>query len=125
MLLIDADLRKPRLHHIFGLENNRGLTDLLLDETPVDDYNIESVVTKTLIPNLHLLSCGSETSKIANLLFSTRLPQLLKRFRREFDTVLIDTPPMLNLSDARILGRLSDGVILVFFCQLSPLGTRR
>ena len=119
VLLIDGDLRKPRLHHIFGLENKRGLTDLLLDETPVDDYNIESVVTKTLIPNLHLLSCGSATSKIANLLFSTRLPELLKRLRRDFDTVLIDTPPMLNLSDARILGRLSDGVILVFFASMT------
>ena len=76
-------------------------------------------MTETHIPGLHLLSCGSEITKITNLLFSTRLPQLLKLFRREFDTVLIDSPPMLHLSDARILGRLSDGVILVFFASFT------
>lgn len=117
VLLIDGDLRKPRLHHLFHLENNRGLTDLLLEKDPVEEYPLESLAQRTEIPGLHVLSSGTSTHSISNLLFSTRLPQLLKRFKREFDTVLIDTPPMLNLSDARVLGRLSDGVILVFFAR--------
>ncbi len=119
VLLIDGDLRKPRLHHVFHLENHRGLTDLLLEKDPVEGYPPDSLGQRTEIPGLYILSSGSSTRSISNLLFSTRLPELLKRFRRECDTVLIDTPPMLNLSDARILGRLSDGVILVFFASFT------
>ena len=117
VLLIDGDLRKPRLHHLFHLQNPRGLTDLLLEHDPVEEYPLESLVQPTEIPGLHVLGSGTSTPNISNLLFSTRLPQLLERFKREFDTVLIDTPPMLSLSDARVLGRLSDGVILVFFAR--------
>jgi succinoglycan biosynthesis transport protein ExoP len=117
VLLIDGDLRKPRLHNVFHLQDPRGLTDLLLEKDPVEDYPLESLVQRTEIPGLYVLGSGTSTHSISNLLFSTRLPQLLKRFKREFDTVLIDTPPMLNLSDARVLGRLSDGVILVFFAR--------
>ena len=117
VLLIDGDLRKPRLHNVFHLQNPRGLTDLLLETDPVEDYPLESLAQRTEIPGLHVLGSGTSSHSISNLLFSTRLPQLLNRFKREFDTVLIDTPPMLNLSDARVLGRLSDGVILVFFAR--------
>jgi polysaccharide biosynthesis transport protein len=117
VLLIDGDLRKPRLHDIFHLQSPRGLTDLLLENDAVEEYPLESLVQPTEIPGLYVLGSGTSSDSISNLLFSTRLPQLLERFKREFDTVLIDTPPMLNLSDARVLGRLSDGVILVFFAR--------
>jgi len=117
VLLIDGDLRKPRLHQVFHLQNPRGLRDLLLEQDPVEEYPLESLTQRTEIPGLHVLGSGTSTHSISNLLFSTRLPQLLERFKREFDTVLIDTPPMLNLSDARVLGRMSDGVILVFFAR--------
>ena len=117
VLLIDGDLRKPRLHHLFHLKSSRGLTDILLEKDPVEGYPLYSIAQLTEIPGLHVLGRGTSTHSIPNLLFSTRLPQLLKRFKREFDIVLIDTPPVLNLSDARVLGRLSDGVILVFFAS--------
>jgi polysaccharide biosynthesis transport protein len=66
------------------------------------------------MPELAVLTSGPGTNNIANLLYSTRMMELLQRLRREFDTILIDTPPMLDLADARILGRLADAVILVF-----------
>ena len=96
VLLIDGDLRKPRLHDMFHLQNPRGLTDLLLETDPVEEYPLESLAQRTEIPGLHVLGSGTSTHNISNLLFSTRLPQLLNRFKREFDTVLIDTPPMLK-----------------------------
>jgi Mrp family chromosome partitioning ATPase len=85
----------------------------LREQTPVDDYPKETLVRKTDIPNLSLLVSGPGAVSVASLLHSDRMPHLLGRLRSEFDVVLIDSPPMLQLADARVVGRLSDGVILV------------
>jgi len=113
VLLIDADMRRPRVHDVFDLANSWGLSDLLREKNPIDDYPLEALARETQVPGLYVLPSGPGTVSIANLLYSPRMPELLSRFRREFDTVLIDTPPMLQISDARVLGRLADGVVLV------------
>jgi capsular exopolysaccharide synthesis family protein len=113
VLLIDADLRKPRLHRIFDLPNTWGLSDLLRRDTPIKEAPLKSLTRPTEIPNLHVLPSGPRAVSISNLLYSPRLSELLSRFREEFDTVLIDTPPVIHIADARVLARLSDGVILV------------
>jgi succinoglycan biosynthesis transport protein ExoP len=111
ILLIDGDLPRPRLHEIFGVPNRWGLTDLLEGKTPPSDC--EGIVFKTGFRNLDLLPSGSPTASSAALLYSPRAFALLNRMREEFHTVIIDTPPMLSVPDARVLGRLADGVILV------------
>ena len=113
VLVIDCDLRRPRQHRVFNLGNSWGLTDLLRERKPIPDYPSEALSKETRIPNLWLLPSGPGAISISSLLHCSRLPDLLERYRAEFDMVLIDTPPMLQLSDARILGRLSDGVVLV------------
>jgi capsular exopolysaccharide synthesis family protein len=111
VLLIDADLRKPRLHEIFHLTNEYGLTDVLEGQQPPGGR--EDAATRTGYAGLDLLPAGSKTASIASLLHSSRMPELLEKVRDKYDAVLIDTPPMLHLPDARVLGRLADGVILV------------
>jgi capsular exopolysaccharide synthesis family protein len=113
ILLIDADMRKPRLHHIFELSNSWGLSDLLREKTALRDSPLEALARPTQIAGMWVLPSGPGTVSISNLLYSERMAQLLERFRSEFDTILIDTPPMLVTSDARILGRLADGAALV------------
>jgi capsular exopolysaccharide synthesis family protein len=113
VLLIDADMRKPRLHQIFDLANSWGLSDLLREKMSLDTYPMEALFRETRIPNLYLLPSGPGTASISNLLYSSRLPELLSCFRREFDIVLIDTPPMLWVPDARVIAKLADTVILV------------
>lgn len=113
VVLVDADIRKPQMHNIFGLPNNWGLSDLLRDKTPLDQVPIQALVRETRIENLYVLPSGPGTASISNLLYSNRLPQLIERFRKEFDTVIIDTPPMLYVADARVLGRIADSAILV------------
>lgn len=111
VLLIDGDLRKGRLHEIFKVSNAWGLADLLAGkESPQGG---KWMVMQTSYPNLSLLPGGSMTSSIPALLHSPRTPQFLKSMREEFHTIIIDTPPMLHMPDARVLGRLADGVILV------------
>jgi capsular exopolysaccharide synthesis family protein len=111
VLLIDGDMRRPRLHEIFGVPNRWGLTDLLDGKTPPN--GCEGMVFKTGFRNLSLLPSGSTAINTAALLHSPRALELLNRMRGEFHTVIIDTPPVLHMPDARVLGRFSDGVVLV------------
>lgn len=112
VLLIDADMRKPRVHTIFGLENQHGLSDILKCQSL--DYDALSVtIQQTSVSGLYALPSGPATSAAANLLFVSHMQGLLNRFKREFDMVLIDTPPMLQMPDARVVGRMADAVLLV------------
>jgi len=112
VLIIDADLRRPRIHEVFSVSNDRGLRDLLL-ERPGPADTPRSFVQETSIPGLFVLPSGPATSSAANLLYSARLLEAIERFRLEFDAIVIDTPPMLQMPDARVVGRLADAVILV------------
>jgi capsular exopolysaccharide synthesis family protein len=112
VLLIDGDLREPRLHHIFNQVNNYGFADLLT--LPGDNSDLLSYVTRqTPLPNVWLTTPGPQESGALELLYSNGMAGLMARARAEFDMILIDTPSMRDVPDARILGRISDGVILV------------
>jgi capsular exopolysaccharide synthesis family protein len=125
VLIIDGDLRKPRLDRILGEPNGWGLSDLLREAEPLHQRPLDYLVQKTKIPNVHAVFSGRRTSNAANLLHSPRLPELIARFRQEFDAVLIDAPPVLGLPDARVLGHMSDGVILVLRAGQTTLETAR
>lgn len=114
VLIIDGDCRKPRIHTIFNLSNKWGLSNFLNEQLPIESYPLANLVQKTSVPDLYVITAGSERAKFASLLYSSRLQALLARFRREFSAVLIDTPPVLRVSDARIIGRTADSVVLVF-----------
>ena len=111
VLLIDGDLRKPRLHEIFGVPNRWGFSDVIQDKEPPN--GCEGMVFKTGFRNLSLLPSGTSSPNASYLLHSPRVVQLLLRMREEFHTIIIDTPPMMHMADARVLGRNSDGVVLV------------
>jgi succinoglycan biosynthesis transport protein ExoP len=114
VLLIDGDMRKPRLNNVFSLPNDWGLSDVLRETNSLSDCPLEAFAKRTQMPQLSVLTSGPGTNNIANLLYSSRMLELLQRLRNEFDTILIDTPPMLDIADARILGKMADAVILVF-----------
>jgi capsular exopolysaccharide synthesis family protein len=113
VLLIDGDLRNPRIHEIFGVDNSMGVTDLL-DQVPSDHTAIDPLIQSTAFPNLYVLPSGP-TAKIdsTDVLFSMSMPSLIARCRAQFDMVLIDTPPVMLLPDARLLGRMADAAVLI------------
>jgi receptor protein-tyrosine kinase len=113
VLLIDGDLRRPRLHKVFGVSNTWGLSDVLWADTPLETVPISHLVRESEVSGLYLLPGGSCGVTPWNLFYSPRMSRLLKRLRTEFDMIMIDAPPMIHLADARVLGRLADGVILV------------
>lgn len=112
VLLIDADMRRPRLHDVFEIANERGLTNLLQTKNEVRT-ELKGLVVETTIPGLFVLPSGPPTAAAANLLHSKALEAALDILDKEFDMILIDTPPMLQIPDARVVGRLVNGVILV------------
>ncbi|HTS74593.1 MAG TPA: polysaccharide biosynthesis tyrosine autokinase [Bryobacteraceae bacterium] len=114
VLLVDADLRRPQLHAAFKLENDRGLATVLKECSrtgSAEDVVLENYIQRGSVPGLYVLTGGPPGS--AHLLYSCDLTALLGRLRREFDLVFVDTPPMLLYSDSRVLGRVSDGVVMV------------
>jgi succinoglycan biosynthesis transport protein ExoP len=112
-LIIDGDMRRPRLHDVFGVRRDPGLGDLLSATTPLDWRTVNSSIRPTMVAGLSVLPCGTAAETLSNLFYSRRLPELLMVLRQNFDTVIIDAPPILNIPDARLLGRLADGVIMV------------
>jgi len=112
VLLIDADLRRPRMHRLFDLENDKGLIDLLRQAGPIAG-GFSGHVRATRQPNLSLMTAGRTEEGEAILLNSDRLAEVLRIARESFDAVFIDTPPMLTMADARVIARHADGVVLV------------
>ena len=112
VLLIDGDIRNSRVHGIFGLENSTGLTTTL-KQVAVNELLTDTFIQETGVPNLHVLTSGPALQAGADLLFSASMPTLINRYKDEYDMVFIDTPPMLVMPDARVLGSIADGVVLV------------
>ena len=113
VVLVDGDIRRPHLNEIFKLTNSWGFTTLVTDGSNIATAPIEGLVQSTKIDNLKVLTTGPGTSSISRVLHSKVTEQLFDRLAAEFDFVLVDSPPATELSDARLLGRLVDGAILV------------
>lgn len=114
VLLVDADLRKARLHTLFGLKESVGLSDLLTLKGPLSNIVLEDFVNATQVPNLQVMTHGlAPAANPAVLFFSGRVQELAVILQKNFDFVLLDTGPALLFPDARLWGRHSDGVVLI------------
>ena len=115
VILVDADLRKPKQHLLFELARNPGLTDALLVESFAQ---IETLLQPVgAVPNLRILSVGRAAPNPAELLGSKRMTQLIADLEQHADLVIFDTPPVLAVSDAQVVGTQVDGTLLVMDAQ--------
>jgi len=108
VLLVDTDLRRPRLHRIFNVNNNKGLSGYLSGKLKLGDS-----IKTTSIENIWLLGSGLIPPNPAELLNSKRMNTLMKEVKKDFDIVLIDSPPVLAVVDSAIVSNLSDAVVIV------------
>jgi succinoglycan biosynthesis transport protein ExoP len=108
VVLIDCDLRKPKLHEIYQLDSQPGLTNYL-----TGGATLEEILRPTAIPNLKIITAGAKPRSPGNLLNSKTFKELLAQLRDRFQHILIDTPPVLGFADARFISALVDGVLLV------------
>lgn len=108
VLLIDGDLRKPTVHHTFETKNVFGLSSLVTDQ-----INVNQAVQNTQIENLSILTSGPIPPNPSELLASNRFKELLSNFEECFDMIIIDTPPLLAVTDAVIMATVSDGTLII------------
>lgn len=108
VLLIDTDMRRPRLHASTGVTRDTGLSNLILG-----DENYDEVIRKTDIPNLFVLPCGPLPPNPAELLMTKRFTAVLEELGKRFDRIILDSPPLGAVTDAVVLSKQVDGAILV------------
>ena len=107
-LLIDTDMRRPRLHSSTGVARTKGLSNLILGE---EDY--DGVIKSTVVPNLFVLPCGALPPNPAELLMTKRFEHVLAELKKRFARIILDSPPLGAVTDAVVLSRHVDGVIMV------------
>ena len=108
VLLLDCDMRNPTVHKNFGLSNKLGLSSCISMDTP-----LSAAVQATKVDNLYALTSGVIPPNPSELLGSEQMKNVLQRAKEQYDYVLIDTPPVMPVTDALIVSRFVDGMILV------------
>lgn len=115
VLLIDADMRRPRIHEIYGIELGAGLRECL--ESSVDPM---TVIRESELPNLHLLTAGSPSSSPGHLFESEALHEVMNKVSFYYDVVLVDSAPILAVSDTLFLCSVIDEVLMVVLAGATP-----
>jgi len=109
VILVDCDLRRPTLHKLFGLAHDQGLTTMMVDEKALSNPPLQ----ETGVPGLLLLASGPLPPSPSDLLGSRRMDRALALLKERADIVLLDSPPVMAVSDAAVLATKVDGVLLV------------
>jgi non-specific protein-tyrosine kinase len=109
VVVVDADLRRPSLHKLFGLDNETGLTTMMMDDAALSSPPLQS----TGVDNLWVLPSGSLPPNPAEVIGSQRMEEVISALVSQADQVIFDTPPVLAVTDAAVLATRVDGVLLV------------
>ncbi len=112
VVLVDCDLRKPRLHQVFHVSNRIGLVNALTGSAELDE-----VILPTEVPNLWVIPSGPTPPNPSELISSDRMRETLRALRARFESIVIDTPPALAVTDATLVGIAADGVVLTLRCK--------
>lgn len=107
-VLIELDLRKPTVHKTFNLSNRLGVSHVLTKQARLDE-----VIQETKVPNLYAIASGTIPPNPSELLGSKTLATVIEELKQQFDLIIIDTPPVLALTDAQLVASHCDGVVLV------------
>jgi protein-tyrosine kinase len=120
VLLIDCDLRSPRLHLMLGTKSSPGLSDYLQGAS--DEF---SIMQRGPMENLFFIPSGNQISDAAELVANGKLKNLLKQVEPLFDWIVVDSPPAVPVSDASILAKVCDGVVMVVRSNTTPIDMAR
>lgn len=116
VIIVDADLRKPMLNRFFGIIGEKGLSDYLSQ-----DINYKEIIKKTGEENLDIITTGNVPPNPAELLGSKKMKKLFNILRSKYDKVIVDTPPVMPVSDPVLLAPMMDGIILVVAAKETPI----
>jgi len=115
-IIVDLDLRKPRMHHMFETQKTPGVTNYLFG-----DIELEKVIRKSHLENLYYIPAGTIPPNPSEVLASEQLEMLISKLKEQFDTVVLDSPPIVAVTDAEIISRIADATILVVAANLTEI----
>ncbi|MBK9332855.1 MAG: polysaccharide biosynthesis tyrosine autokinase [Ignavibacteria bacterium] len=115
VLLLDCDLRKPRVHNVFEIDRFPGLSDYLFSNA-----TLEEITRQTKLENLDVITSGTIPPNPSELLASKQMKDFLEKMKLKYDFIVIDSPPYISVTDAEILFRIADGTILVLKAGSTP-----
>lgn len=118
VLIVDCDLRRGRQHKIFNIDNEQGLSNLLLDDV---DKNYKKYIKKTRYENIYVLPMGIVPPNPSELLASAKNKQLVKLLKQKFDLVIYDGVPVGGLTDSIIMADLVDKIVIVSAYKITPV----
>ncbi|MBN1547643.1 MAG: polysaccharide biosynthesis tyrosine autokinase [Syntrophaceae bacterium] len=107
-LLVDLDMRRPRMHKSIGLQNDQGMSNIL-----VGDGGWQSLVQETQVPGLYFISSGPIAPNPAELIASGKMQTMIEEWKKSYDRIIIDSAPISAVTDAVLLSRLVDGTVIV------------
>jgi capsular exopolysaccharide synthesis family protein len=113
-LIIDCDMRRPRIHEMFGGDQEPGVSNVL-----VGTSELKEVIRKTAAPNLSIVAAGHIPPNPAELLGSPRFKELIRTLRTQFDWIIIDAPPVMAVTDAAVIGHTATGVVFVVGAEMT------
>jgi capsular exopolysaccharide synthesis family protein len=108
VLIVDTDLRRPRLHKSFGVPNQVGVSSVIVGETTP-----EQAIKRSEVPNLDVMTCGPVPPNPAELLHTEKFLKLIETLKKQYDRIIFDSPPTSAVTDPAVIGNVVDGVILV------------
>jgi succinoglycan biosynthesis transport protein ExoP len=108
VIMLDCDMRRPKVHKVFGISRDQGMSNIL-----VGNKDMDGILIHTEIPNLDVIPCGPIPPNPSEMLGSTRMKKLLEMLRKDYSHIIIDSPPITAVTDAVVLAKSTDGVVLV------------
>ncbi len=120
VLLIDADMRRPKAHEFFGVSQEPGLSNVM-----VGDAKASEAVKRTLTPNLWLMTSGKHPPNPAELLGSRRFKDFMASLGEHFDWVILDSPPVMAVTDASVIAHSATGVVFVVGAEMTSKGAAK
>ncbi len=120
VLLIDADMRRPKVHELFGVSQEPGLSNVM-----VGDAKASETVKRTLTPNLWLMTAGKHPPNPAELLGSKRFKDFMASLGEHFDWVILDSPPVMAVTDASVIAHSATGVVFVVGAEMTSKGAAK
>ena len=115
VIMVDCDMRKPRLHHLLGLDREKGLSNVLVGEKRLDE-----VIVETQEENLHAIACGPIPPNPSELLGSKAMARVIQELGQTYDRIVLDSPPLIAVTDAIVLSKMVDGVVLILQANSTP-----
>jgi capsular exopolysaccharide synthesis family protein len=115
VVILDCDMRRPRQHKIFKCPRETGISSVLVGTTPLSE-----VIVHTLVENLDLIPCGPIPPNPAEIVGSKKIGQLIEALRKDYQHIIIDSPPITAVTDAVMLSRICDSVLMVIHAGTTP-----